>query len=54
MKKLNDTTWLILAILSTLVGFWLLVTEGFAHSKFFVYFILAPFFLLLWWKGRRR
>lgn len=52
MKKLNRIAWLLIAILSLLVGLGLLLSEGAMHSRFYVFFLLSPVAFFLWYMER--
>ncbi len=52
MQKLTNYGWLVLGILSILVGTILLLTEGVAHSKFFIYYLCSGLFFFIWWRYR--
>lgn len=54
MKKLNHKLWLVLAGVSLFVGFWVLISEGPAGSKYYVYFIFTLLSLGLFWLDGNR
>ncbi|TNE81647.1 MAG: hypothetical protein EP332_03205 [Bacteroidetes bacterium] len=52
MKKLNKIAWLLIAILSLLVGIIVVISEGTLHSKFYVFFLLSPAAFYFWYLER--
>jgi len=53
MKKINNSVWLVLALLSLLVGTWVLIAEGVVHSKFYVFYIFGVLTLFLLYRKRK-
>ncbi len=52
MEKWILRNWLIIAIISLLVGFYISFFEDFVKGKAYLYFILAIVFTFIWLKKR--
>ncbi|MFN4082667.1 MAG: hypothetical protein ACK4K9_03450 [Bacteroidia bacterium] len=50
MEKFITRNWLILAVLSLFVGFWVAFAEDFVKGKAYMFFILAMIFGFVWLK----
>jgi hypothetical protein len=52
MEKWILRNWLILAIASLLVGFYIAFFEDFVHDKAWIFFLLAILFAFVWLRKR--
>jgi hypothetical protein len=50
MDKWITRNWLLLSILSLVIGFWVAFTEDFVADKAYMFFILAMIFGFVWLK----
>jgi hypothetical protein len=52
MDKWILRNWLVLAVISLLIGFFISIFENFVAGKAYLYFILAIVFTFVWLKKR--
>lgn len=52
MDKWILRNWLVLAIISLLIGFYISIFENFVAGKAYIYFIFAIIFTYVWLKKR--
>lgn len=53
MKRINNIGWMVLAVVSFFTGTWVWASEGTAHSKFYMFYLLTAVCLLFVFLGRK-